>query len=69
MNYIFYMSIYIYRSVGTETGYMLDGWGSILNRGKIFLISTTSRPDLELVQPPIQWVWKNEFYRGRMAEA
>lgn len=62
------MSMYIYRSVGTEMGYILDSWGLILSKGNIFLIFTTSRPDLGPVQPPIQWVRKNKFYRGRMAE-
>jgi hypothetical protein len=35
------------------TGY---GPGSIPGKGKIFVFSTTTRLDLGLVQPPIQWV-------------
>jgi hypothetical protein len=42
-------------SVGTVTGYGMDGRGSIPSRG-IFLYSTESRPALGPAQPPIQWV-------------
>jgi hypothetical protein len=37
-------------------GYGLDGQGSISGRGKIFLFSAASRPDLGPTQLPIQWV-------------
>jgi hypothetical protein len=43
-------------SVGIATGYLLDCRGSIPGRGKIFLLSTVSRPALGPTQPPIQWV-------------
>jgi hypothetical protein len=44
--------------VGIATGYGLDdrGWSSSPSRGKNFLFSTASRPDLGPTQPPIQWV-------------
>jgi hypothetical protein len=34
----------------------LKGWSSSPDRGKIFLLSTSSRPVLGPTQPPIQWV-------------
>jgi hypothetical protein len=43
-------------SVSIAVGYGLDGRGSISGRGEIFLLSTSSRPALGLIQPPIQWV-------------
>jgi hypothetical protein len=43
-------------SVGIATGYELDDRGSNPGRGKIFVLSTTSRPALGPTQPPIQWV-------------
>jgi hypothetical protein len=44
------------RIVGIVTDYEMDGWGSNPSRGKIFLFSTTSRPTIGPIQPPIQWV-------------
>jgi hypothetical protein len=41
-------------SVGVQTGYELDGRHSNPDRGKIFLFSITSGPDLGPTQP-IQW--------------
>jgi hypothetical protein len=38
------------------TGYGLEFRGSIPGGGKIFLLSTTPKPNLELTQPPTQWV-------------
>jgi hypothetical protein len=43
-------------SVDIETGYGLDGPGSIAGRFKIFIFSTASRPALGATHPPIQWV-------------
>jgi RecA-family ATPase len=43
-------------SVGIATGYGLDSLGSIPDRGKIFLISTSSRPESTL--HPLRWVPK-----------
>jgi hypothetical protein len=43
-------------SVGTETSFGLDGWGSIPCRVKIFLFSTASRPTMGPTQPSIQVV-------------
>jgi hypothetical protein len=43
-------------SVGTATGYGIDGWGSIPGKGKIFLYSSASISTLGLTQPPTQWV-------------
>jgi hypothetical protein len=43
-------------SVGIATGLGLDDRGSIPSRGKIFLISTASRPALGPTQSPIQWI-------------
>jgi hypothetical protein len=43
-------------SVSIVTGYRLDSWGSIPDKGKIFLFSIGSRPALGLTQHPIQWV-------------
>jgi hypothetical protein len=40
------------RSVGIETGFGLDDLDSIPGRGK----STGSRPALEPILPPIQWI-------------
>jgi hypothetical protein len=40
------------RSVGTETGYRLDGQFSIPTRSKIFTFSMASRPALGPTQPP-----------------
>jgi hypothetical protein len=34
----------------------LRGWSSSPGRGKIFLLSMSSRPVLRLTQPPVQWV-------------
>jgi hypothetical protein len=45
-----------YNSVGIATGHRLDGWGSILDRDKIFLFSVASRPTLGPIQPPMQLV-------------
>jgi hypothetical protein len=45
--------------VGIATDYELDGRGgrsSSPDRGKIFLLSTTSGSVLGPIQPPIQWV-------------
>jgi hypothetical protein len=44
-------------AVGIATGYGLDerGGSSSPNRNKIFILSTTSRPVLGFIQPPIQW--------------
>jgi hypothetical protein len=42
--------------VGIAMGYRLDGPGSILGRGKIFLFSIASRPALGATQPPVQWI-------------
>jgi hypothetical protein len=43
-------------SVGIATGYGLDGRDLIPGKGKIFLLSTPSRPALEPTQLLIQWV-------------
>jgi hypothetical protein len=43
-------------SVGIATGYGLDGRGSIIGRGKIFLFSTVTSTALEPTHPPIQCV-------------
>jgi hypothetical protein len=44
------------RSVGMAKGYGLDGRGSMLGQGKIFLFNIASRPALWPTQPPIQLV-------------
>jgi hypothetical protein len=41
---------------GVSTGYWLDSRGWIPGRGKMFLLSTTSRLVLGPTQAPIQWV-------------
>jgi hypothetical protein len=41
-------------SVGTTTGYWLDGLDS--RHRKSFLFSTASGPDLGPIQPPVQWI-------------
>jgi hypothetical protein len=46
---------YMDGSVGTETGYGMDGWGSIPGKGKI-LFSTTFSPDLRAIQSLVQWI-------------
>jgi hypothetical protein len=43
-------------SLGTVTGYWLDGQGSIPGRGKISPFSIASRPAMGPTQPLIQWV-------------
>jgi hypothetical protein len=43
-------------SVSIAVGYGLDGQGSIPGRGKILLLSITSRLGLGSTQSPIQWV-------------
>jgi hypothetical protein len=43
-------------SVSIAMDYRLDGRGSILGRGKIFLFSTAPRPGLGSTQSSIQWV-------------
>jgi hypothetical protein len=46
-------------TVGIAAGYGLDVRGCHSpspGRGKIFLLSTSSKPDLGPIQPPIQWV-------------
>jgi hypothetical protein len=43
-------------SFGIATGYVMDGQGSIPDRGEIFSLFTGSRPSLEPTQPPIQFV-------------
>jgi hypothetical protein len=43
-------------SVGIATGYGLDSLGSIPDRNKVFLFSTTSRPALGPTQSPVQLV-------------
>jgi hypothetical protein len=44
-------------SSGIPTVYGLDGQDSIPGRGKtVSLFSIASRPALESIQPPIQWV-------------
>jgi hypothetical protein len=49
--------LYVYvLAVSTATGWTPKGQSSNLGRGKIFLLSTSSRPVLGLTQPPIQWV-------------
>jgi hypothetical protein len=64
-SYLVSMSIYFrYRStvnshdgsVGISTGYVLEGRGSELSMGEIFLFSTTSRPAMGPSQPSIQWL-------------
>jgi hypothetical protein len=45
-----------YNSVGTATGYGLDGRGLNTGRDNVFLFSAASRPALGPTQPPIQWV-------------
>jgi hypothetical protein len=40
-------------SVGIAAGYGLDGLGSIPDRGKILLVSTSSRPESTL--HPLRW--------------
>jgi hypothetical protein len=50
-NFSFYHAA-LYSTVGTATGYGLDGPGSIPGRGKTFLFSTASRPTLGPTQPP-----------------
>jgi hypothetical protein len=42
--------------VGTATGFVLGGRGSIPGRGNFFLFSTASRPAVGITQPPIQMV-------------
>jgi hypothetical protein len=42
--------------VGIAMGYGLEGRGSNLGKGKIFLFSTTSRPNLGPTQRLIPWV-------------
>jgi hypothetical protein len=42
-------------SVGIATGYLLDCWGSIPGRRKIFLFYTAVRPALGPTRPPTQW--------------
>jgi hypothetical protein len=44
-----------YSAVDIATG-RLRGQSSSRGRGKIFLLSTSSRPVLGPTQPPIQWV-------------
>jgi hypothetical protein len=63
-----YMYVYIYilrgsrdSAVGIATGY--GGRSLSPDRGKIFLLSTSSRPVLGPTQPPIQWV-PGPFSRG-----
>jgi hypothetical protein len=41
---------------GVSTDYWLDSRGWITGKGKMFLLSTTSRPVLGPTQAPIQWV-------------
>jgi hypothetical protein len=43
-------------SIGIVTSYGLDDQGSVPGRGKIFLFSAASRPDVGPTQPPVQWV-------------
>jgi hypothetical protein len=53
--YIVYIfGVRIAQSVSDEI--RLGGWGSVSGRGKIFLLSTSSRPALGPTQPPIQSV-------------
>jgi hypothetical protein len=47
---------YMHISVGTATGYGLDGPVSIPGRGKVSLFSTASIPPLRPTQPPIQLI-------------
>jgi hypothetical protein len=47
-------------SVSIATGHGLEG-------GTIFLFSTSSRPALEITQPPIQWVSRSSFPGGKAA--
>jgi hypothetical protein len=42
--------------VGIAFGYVLEGLGSIVDKGKIFLLSTASTLILGQNQPSIQWV-------------
>jgi hypothetical protein len=59
-------------SVGKATGYGLDGRGvgsSSLGRGKIFLLSTSSRPVVGPIHPTIQWVPGSSFKGGKAARA
>jgi hypothetical protein len=51
---VLYMTIVC--GVGIATGYDLTARGSILDRGKIFVFSTASRPTLGPTQLPLQWV-------------
>jgi hypothetical protein len=48
-----------------ETGYRLDGWGSIAGKGKRLSFLTASSP----TQPPIQRVPGHYFLGGKAAEA
>jgi hypothetical protein len=41
--------------VSIAIGCGLDGWGSVLIRGKIFVFSTAFIPGLGLIQPLIRW--------------
>jgi hypothetical protein len=43
-------------SIGIETGYGPDSWGSNTGWGKIFTLSIASRLVLGPTQPPIRWV-------------
>jgi hypothetical protein len=44
-------------SIGTVSGYGLDGRGSIPRQGqRIFPLTSASRPALGPTQPPVQWV-------------
>jgi hypothetical protein len=57
--------------VGIATGYALDdgGWSMSPGRGKNFLLSTSSRPALGPIQPPIEWVQRVSFPGGEVAGA
>jgi hypothetical protein len=58
--YFFLLFLMILRSrnssVGTATGYELDGRGSIAGGGKIVLFSAAPIPALAPTQSPIQWI-------------
>jgi hypothetical protein len=53
-----YSAVWLSECTRIATGYGLDGRGSILGKGKIFLLSIASTPGLGSTQPPVQWVPK-----------
>jgi hypothetical protein len=62
------LSLANYSSVGTAMGYGLNGWGSILDRGKRFF-SIPQRPDWLWGAPSLLSNWhRGPFPGGKAAE-